>query len=102
MRRVRSSSELAIVDNCGLSPSMNAFSPDRGRGAAHYRFGVLDRVDVRGASDLRAALPRPVAGGDDARVVDSVRSILADVRERGDAAVRDCTMRFDGVQLDEL
>jgi histidinol dehydrogenase len=63
---------------------------------------VLDRVDVRGAHELRAALPRPVAGGDEARVVESVRSILADVRDRGDAAVRDLTMQFDHVQIGEL
>src|SRR5262245_20399663 len=102
MRRVRSSSELAIVDNCGPSPSIDAFSPDRERGAAQYRFCVLDRVDARGAQDLSASLPRPPVGGDEAGIVESVRSILADVRERGDAAVRDCTLRFDRVQIDEL
>ena len=63
---------------------------------------MLTRVDVRGVGDLRAALPRPAAGGNEAPVVDTVRAILADVRARGDAAVRECTERFDGVQLDEL
>jgi histidinol dehydrogenase len=63
---------------------------------------VLARVDVRGARDLRAVLPRPVTAGDEARVVDSVRTILAGVRDRGDGAVREYTQRFDGVQLDEL
>jgi histidinol dehydrogenase len=71
-------------------------------GAAHYRFGVLARVDVRGGRDLRAALPRPAAAGVDARVVESVRGILAEVRSRGDDAVRDYSVQFDGVRLDEL
>jgi histidinol dehydrogenase len=81
---------------------MDAFSPDREGGAAQYRFGVLDRVDVRGARDLRAALPRPAAGGDEGRIVQAVRSILADVRDRGDAAVRARTVQFDHVQIDTL
>ena len=34
-----------------------------------------------------------------AEIVDSVASILADVRARGDAAVADCAQRFDGVRL---
>src|SRR5689334_17212818 len=102
MRRVRSSSELAMVDSCGPKPSIGSFSPDWRTRTAHYRFGVLTRVDVRGVGDLRAALPRPAAGGNEAPVVDAVRAILADVRTRGDVAVRECTDRFDGVQLDEL
>jgi histidinol dehydrogenase len=81
---------------------MAAFSPDRERGAAQYRFGVLSRVDVRGVPDLRGALPRPIAAGDDASVIESVRRILQDVRDRGDHAVRDYTRRFDGVQVDDL
>ena len=63
---------------------------------------MLDRVDVRGARDLRAALPRPAGGDDEGKIVESVRRILADVRERGDAAVRDCTLQFDQVGVDEL
>ncbi|HEY2813166.1 MAG TPA: histidinol dehydrogenase [Acidimicrobiales bacterium] len=63
---------------------------------------MLARVDVRGARDLRAALPRPSGGEASAEVVASVRTILAGVRERGDAAVRESTERFDGVRLDEL
>jgi histidinol dehydrogenase len=63
---------------------------------------VLARVDVRGARDLRAALPRPAAGGAQTDVVESVRSILEAVRERGDEAVRELTERFDGVRIDDL
>ena len=40
--------------------------------------------------------------GDEGEVVAAVRTILADVRERGDVAVRELTKRFDGVDLDEL
>lgn len=32
----------------------------------------------------------------------AARAIVADVRARGDAAVRDCLRRFDGVELDRL
>lgn len=32
----------------------------------------------------------------------AARAIIADVRERGDAAVRDCIRRYDGVELDAL
>ena len=34
--------------------------------------------------------------------MEAVKSILADVRERGDAAVRELTERFDRVVLDDL
>lgn len=42
------------------------------------------------------ARPRPVR---DAAQVEAVRTVLADVRARGDDAVRDCTRRFDRVEL---
>lgn len=62
---------------------------------------MLARLDLRGFDgDLAAALVRPVS--DDAGVLDAVRAILADVRARGDAAVRDCTERFDGCRIDRL
>jgi histidinol dehydrogenase len=62
---------------------------------------MLTRLDLRGAGgDLRARLPRPAAAG--AGPVEAVREILADVRERGDEALRELTLRFDGVAVDEL
>lgn len=61
---------------------------------------VLNRLDLRGATDLRARLPRPDAGRDEP--VAAVREILDDVRARGDVAVRELTARFDGVELAEL
>ncbi|MBI2709461.1 MAG: histidinol dehydrogenase [Actinobacteria bacterium] len=62
---------------------------------------MLNRLDLRGAgSDLAARLPRPDPGG--AGPVAAVEAILADVRARGDEAVRDLTERFDGVRLDDL
>ena len=63
---------------------------------------MLARIDVRGTRDLASALPRPDAGGAPASVVETVTKILADVRARGDGAVRDWTERLDGVRLGEL
>jgi len=62
---------------------------------------VLARLDLRGVTDLGAALPRPFVAGE-AEVVEAVRAILADVQERGDVAIRELTKRFDGVDIDEL
>jgi histidinol dehydrogenase len=59
---------------------------------------VLNRLDLRGFDDVRALLPRPEARG--AEPIEVVREILADVRERGDTAVRDLTERLDGVRLE--
>ena len=58
---------------------------------------MLRRLDLRGAgTDLRGRLPRPDQVADGPVAV--VREILADVRERGDDAVRDLTERFDGTR----
>lgn len=62
---------------------------------------MLRRIDLRGfTDDLSEVLPRPETptGGP----VDVVRDILAAVAERGDAAVREYTSRFDGVEIDSL
>ena len=59
---------------------------------------MLTRLDLRGVevADLAARLPRPpdVAAGP----VASVMQILADVRQRGDAAVLEYTERYDGAR----
>ena len=59
---------------------------------------VLNRLDLRGrtAPTLTAGLPRPDPGGEGP--VAAVRAIVADVRARGDAALREYTERFDGVR----
>jgi histidinol dehydrogenase len=61
---------------------------------------VLNRLDLRGrtGADLVVDLPRPDPGGEGP--VAAVQSIVADVRDRGDVAVRDFTERFDGVTAD--
>ncbi|HAI63825.1 MAG TPA: histidinol dehydrogenase [Acidimicrobiaceae bacterium] len=62
---------------------------------------MLRRIDLRGfTGELSEVLPRPETptGGP----VDVVRDILAAVAKRGDAAVREYTSRFDGVELDSL
>jgi histidinol dehydrogenase len=62
---------------------------------------VLTRLDLRGqGGDLTGKLPRPSQAGD--APLEAVRAILADVRARGDAAVREYTERFDKVAIDEL
>jgi histidinol dehydrogenase len=62
---------------------------------------VLQRLDLRGVQgDLRAVLPRPAAQIEPP--IEEVRALLADVRTRGDEALRELTMRFDGADVDEL
>jgi histidinol dehydrogenase len=60
---------------------------------------VLSRLDLRGCADLAGALARPSAVDDDADALIAVRGILADVRARGDAAVRELTEQYDGCDL---
>lgn len=66
---------------------------------------MLKRLDLRGrdltadSTMLADALARPRL---DDEPVEAVRSIVADVRERGDDAVRELTARFDGCELDDL
>jgi len=40
--------------------------------------------------------------GLDTELIDGVRRIISDVRERGDEAIKEYTRRFDGVELDKL
>jgi histidinol dehydrogenase len=63
---------------------------------------MLSRIDLRGASldGLRARLPRPKAATEPPSA--AVASILAAVRDEGDAAVRRFTKEFDRVEVDEL
>jgi histidinol dehydrogenase len=60
----------------------------------------MNRLDLRGVDDLDGRLPRPVLDTDEP--VAAVRAILADVRARGDQALRDYTARFDGIEDVEL
>ena len=67
---------------------------------------MLTRIDLRGRqpaamipADLAALLPR--AALDVSAAVDAVSPICADVRDRGSAAVREYTRKFDGVDLDD-
>jgi histidinol dehydrogenase len=65
---------------------------------------VITRIDLRGDArhtvDPRSVLPRASFDVGAAEAV--VRPVCDDVRERGDAAVRDYTERFDGVRLSEV
>jgi histidinol dehydrogenase len=67
---------------------------------ASNRESVLNRLDLRGVADPTDRLPRPAVDGDEPLA--AVRAILAAVRERGDAALRDYTLDLDGVELDAL
>lgn len=63
---------------------------------------MLNQLDLRGVaiSSLGDDLPRPVVDG--AGPVEAVREIVADVRARGDAALRDYADRFDGGAPDQF
>jgi histidinol dehydrogenase len=62
---------------------------------------MLQRLDLRGIrGDLTGVLPRPQVAGDEP--VAAVRAIIDEVRAGGDAALRACTERFDGIALDDL
>ncbi len=65
---------------------------------------MLARLDLRDArADLAERLGiSPNSGGTDPAVAESVAEIVAAVRERGDAAVREFTQRFDGPTLEEF
>jgi histidinol dehydrogenase len=61
---------------------------------------VLDLIDLRAfTGDLATALAPPETPTEP---VEAVRSIIAAVRARGDAAVREYTARFDGCTIDDL
>jgi len=62
---------------------------------------VLTRHDLRAVSgDYAAVLPRPMDDAD--APLDIVRSIIADVRERGDVAINELGAKFDGAAADPL
>ena len=63
---------------------------------------MLSRLDLRGGdADPGRVLAGP-AEDDDTDALASVRAIIADVRARGDAALRELTARFDGCVVDDL
>jgi histidinol dehydrogenase len=65
-----------------------------------FSFPMLSRLDLRGAdADLGALIAR---ADDDGAAIEAVREIVADVRARGDDALRDLTERLDGCRIDEL
>ncbi|HEX6756387.1 MAG TPA: histidinol dehydrogenase [Mycobacteriales bacterium] len=64
---------------------------------------MLSRLDLRdrpATAGLRGVLPR--AADDVESATHAVRALVEDVRDRGAAAVRDATLRFDGVAPDSL
>lgn len=64
---------------------------------------MLRFLDLRGRPDPARALAAPDDGGDSAdAALAAVRAIVADVRARGDVALRELTERFDGCRIDTL
>ncbi|MHB1929575.1 MAG: histidinol dehydrogenase [Acidimicrobiales bacterium] len=62
---------------------------------------LLTLLDLRGGTgSLASRLPAPPRAAEGP--TDAVRAILAEVRSGGDAALRDLTRRFDGVDVAEL
>ncbi|HBL09394.1 MAG TPA: histidinol dehydrogenase, partial [Acidimicrobiaceae bacterium] len=62
---------------------------------------MLTRLDLRGFTGALAdVLPRPAP--DQGEALGAVRSIIADVRARGDEALYELTERYDGVVLESL
>ncbi|MDO8120898.1 histidinol dehydrogenase [Isoptericola sp. b490] len=65
---------------------------------------MITRIDLRGRTlsphELTAILPRPEL--DVAHAADQVAPVIADVRQRGAAALRDVSERFDGVRPERL
>ena len=58
---------------------------------------MLSRLDLRGdGGPVASRLPRPRPASAAAGALEAVRAIIADVRERGDAALWELTERFDG------
>jgi histidinol dehydrogenase/sulfopropanediol 3-dehydrogenase len=58
-------------------------------------FEYADRIEY-----IKA--PQPIPAADDARVRDTVASIMAEVAARGDAALREYSKQFDGVEVEQL
>lgn len=75
-----------------------------GRGFGGYPREVLRRLDLRGSTptgaQVRRLLPRAAIDVDVA--VEAVRPVCEDVRDRGDEAVLDAAVRFDGVRPPHL
>ncbi len=59
---------------------------------------VLTRLDLRGVTDVAAAIPAPDAD-DEPR--EAARDVIAAVRARGDDAIRELTLRYDGCDVSD-
>jgi len=60
---------------------------------------VLTRLDLRGLDAAAVAAALPPLAPDDEGPRQAVREVLDAVRQRGDAAVRELTLRFDGIDV---
>ena len=77
-------------------PKVNSLARPHG----YHDRTVLELLDLR---EFTGDLAEPLAAPEEPPgPIDQVRAILADVRNRGDTAVRELTARFDGCTLDKL
>ncbi|MFL5422188.1 MAG: histidinol dehydrogenase [Myxococcales bacterium] len=63
--------------------------------------GSLRILDLSDAAQRAAAVDLRASATTSAAVVEAVSRIVADVRKRGDAAVRELTARYDGADLED-
>jgi histidinol dehydrogenase len=78
------------------------FGAGHGEGHGYDDRIVLRLLDLRGRPDPARALAAPADDGSTDAALEIVRGIIADVRARGDEALRDLTLRFDGCEIDGL
>ena len=106
MGRLVTGQRVANRHFASLVASLRRACPGFGRdvhelGASPRLVGVIRRIDLRGSRaagdrlDYRNLVPR--AGLDVDAAMDAVRPICADVRDRGEPAVREYGERFDGI-----
>ena len=63
---------------------------------------MLTRIDLRGRRNIDSASLLPRAQLDVSAALEQVRPVVEAVRDRGAEAVREATLRFDGVELGQL
>src|SRR6185295_2539554 len=102
----RSVASSARSDSSGTTPSLRALRVAmNGEVARAHGYDeqppMLTLLDLRGAiADLDAALVRSEVL--DERITAAVRQTIADVRARGDSALRELTRQFDGCVIDDV
>ncbi len=96
--RIRISEFIHVRNSAGIQPAWSSLIATVVQKGAGTLGTVLKRLDLRGKSgELADLLPRPDSGA--AVPAEAVRELISRVREGGDAAVRELTASFDGVEV---